>query len=75
MLPFSMGQAYATGIAVRTVSVPVSPQPFCCCSFLRALEVAGCSEEEHALQYGKALEAGLMSQEDYTEVSKTVADC
>ena len=36
---------------------------------LRALERAGCSDEEHRFQYEKALQAGLQTAEDYTEVS------
>ena len=36
---------------------------------LRALERAGCSDEEHRSQHEKALQAGLQTAEDYTEVS------
>ncbi len=36
---------------------------------LRALERAGCSDEEHKSQHEKALQAGLQTAEDYTEVT------
>ena len=36
---------------------------------LRALERAGCSDEEHRSQHEKALQAGLQTAEDYTEVT------
>jgi len=38
-------------------------------SALRALEGAGCSDAEHRLQHDKALQAGLQTADDCTEVS------